>query len=156
MGQGSEADELREEHSRWVVQTHLKLVQILPHLGEPSSFHQGGPISPGFLESLGPSELGEDCLPAPACPGAELCCIFPGEASMPVSLLGLVLHLLILVSPEISLVSNRESSSTNRPWRLPSLPQPNICLLTTASHLSKTFLGPPTYTVKLHRNKGTG
>lgn len=42
---------------------------------------------------------------------------------MPVSLLGLVLHLLILVSPEISLVSNRESSSTNGPWRLPSLPQ---------------------------------
>lgn len=73
---------------------------------------------------------------------------------MPVSLLGLVLHLLILVFPEISLVSNRESSSTNGPWRLPSLLQPDICLLTTASHLSKT-LGPPTYTVKLHRDKAT-
>lgn len=75
---------------------------------------------------------------------------------MPVSLLDLVLHLLILVFPEISLVSNRESTLTNGPWRLPSLPQPNICLLPTASHLSKTFLGPPTYTVKLHRNRGTG
>lgn len=61
MGESSEADGLREEHMDEHHRPVLNLSKYyLPQLGEPRSFHQCGPIPPGFLESLCPSKLDED------------------------------------------------------------------------------------------------